>query len=508
MAVLEPRLAILDEIDSGLDIDALRVVARGVNALRRAGPARCCSSPTTSGCSNYVCPDRVHVMAGGRIVRSGGPELADELEQTGYAWVGRQPRAERASAAVDGRCRDAAPTRASRPGTCRAPREPRRGSPTRARRALARFARARLPHHAPRGLALHEPRAARAAVRSSRAAPSRVHGAPRALAARRPPAGAAARLRQRPLRAGALDARRRSPRARCSRASPRRSARARAVAPHLGRLARPDGHAFAAAQRGALARTARSCSCRAARGSRGPSSSSSCRPARGGPSARPPAHARRRGRGRARDDRRDSTSAGRAATSSTRSPSSSPRDGAASTHYKLQRESGAARSTCRRAAEQGRGSRARRALDRARRAARAQRAPTRARRRGRASATLNGLYMADGTQLVDTPHRGSTTRSRTAPASELYKGVLDGRARGVFDGRILSARTRRRPTRTRRTRTCCSPTTRSSTRSPQLEIFADDVKCGHGGDGRAARRGGALLPALARHRREARRAAC
>ena len=90
MAVLEPRLAILDEIDSGLDIDALRIVARGVNALRR--PDRAILLVTHyKRLLEYVRPDRVHVMAGGRIVRSGGPELADELEQTGYAWVAGAP---------------------------------------------------------------------------------------------------------------------------------------------------------------------------------------------------------------------------------------------------------------------------------------------------------------------------------------------------------------------------------------------------------------------------------
>jgi Fe-S cluster assembly ATP-binding protein len=86
MAVLEPKFAILDEIDSGLDIDALRVVARGVNALRR--PDRSVLLVTHyKRLLEYVRPDRVHVMAGGQIVRSGGPELADELERTGYAWA-------------------------------------------------------------------------------------------------------------------------------------------------------------------------------------------------------------------------------------------------------------------------------------------------------------------------------------------------------------------------------------------------------------------------------------
>ena len=86
MSLLEPSLAILDETDSGLDIDALKVVAEGVNALR---------SPTNSmlvithyqRLLDYIVPDFVHVLAGGRIVRSGGKELALELEETGYANV-------------------------------------------------------------------------------------------------------------------------------------------------------------------------------------------------------------------------------------------------------------------------------------------------------------------------------------------------------------------------------------------------------------------------------------
>ncbi len=92
MAVLEPRLAILDEIDSGLDIDALRVVARGVNALRRTDRAILLVTHYKR-LLEHVAPDVIHVMAAGRIVRSGGPELADELERTGYAWIGGVPEA-------------------------------------------------------------------------------------------------------------------------------------------------------------------------------------------------------------------------------------------------------------------------------------------------------------------------------------------------------------------------------------------------------------------------------
>jgi len=90
MAVLEPRLAILDEIDSGLDIDALRIISRGIDALRSQGRAIILVTHYQR-LLDYVVPDQVHVMAAGRIVKSGGRELAKELEQTGYAWVGDKP---------------------------------------------------------------------------------------------------------------------------------------------------------------------------------------------------------------------------------------------------------------------------------------------------------------------------------------------------------------------------------------------------------------------------------
>jgi Fe-S cluster assembly ATP-binding protein len=86
MAVLEPRLALLDETDSGLDIDALKVVANGVNALRR--PDRAIVVVTHyQRLLNYIVPDFVHVLSNGRIVRSGGKELALELEAKGYGWI-------------------------------------------------------------------------------------------------------------------------------------------------------------------------------------------------------------------------------------------------------------------------------------------------------------------------------------------------------------------------------------------------------------------------------------
>ena len=86
MAVLEPQLAILDETDSGLDIDALRIVAKGVNTLR--SPERAMIVVTHyQRLLNYIVPDFVHVLVNGRIVRSGGPELALELEEKGYAEI-------------------------------------------------------------------------------------------------------------------------------------------------------------------------------------------------------------------------------------------------------------------------------------------------------------------------------------------------------------------------------------------------------------------------------------
>ena len=86
MAILEPTLALLDETDSGLDIDALRIVSDGVNRLRRADNAIVLVTHYQR-LLNYITPDRVHVLLDGRIVRSGGPELALELEAQGYDWI-------------------------------------------------------------------------------------------------------------------------------------------------------------------------------------------------------------------------------------------------------------------------------------------------------------------------------------------------------------------------------------------------------------------------------------
>ena len=86
MALLEPKLAVLDETDSGLDIDALKIVAGGVNAMRGAGRAIVVVTHYQR-LLDYIVPDYVHVLSGGRIVKSGGKELALELEEKGYGWL-------------------------------------------------------------------------------------------------------------------------------------------------------------------------------------------------------------------------------------------------------------------------------------------------------------------------------------------------------------------------------------------------------------------------------------
>ncbi len=98
MAVLEPRLAIMDETDSGLDIDALKIVADGVNALRKKNPESAVLVVTHyQRLLNYIVPDFVHVLLNGRIVKSGGKELAQKLEAEGYDWIREESTARFAS---------------------------------------------------------------------------------------------------------------------------------------------------------------------------------------------------------------------------------------------------------------------------------------------------------------------------------------------------------------------------------------------------------------------------
>src|SRR6266545_2842311 len=94
MAVLDPKLAILDETDSGLDIDALRIVANGVNMLRSEKHSVLVITHYQR-LLKYLIPDHVHVLADGRIVKSGGKELAEELEQKGYEWIEQEVAAAR-----------------------------------------------------------------------------------------------------------------------------------------------------------------------------------------------------------------------------------------------------------------------------------------------------------------------------------------------------------------------------------------------------------------------------
>ena len=86
MAVLQPKLAILDETDSGLDIDALRIVAEGVNKLKTADNSTVVITHYQR-LLDYIKPDIIHILYKGRIVRTGGPELALELEKRGYDWI-------------------------------------------------------------------------------------------------------------------------------------------------------------------------------------------------------------------------------------------------------------------------------------------------------------------------------------------------------------------------------------------------------------------------------------
>ena len=97
MAVLEPKLALLDETDSGLDIDALRIVASGVNALRDKDRSMIVVTHYQR-LLDYIVPDFVHVLAHGKVIRSGGKELALELEKQGYGWIEKDPQEQQAAA--------------------------------------------------------------------------------------------------------------------------------------------------------------------------------------------------------------------------------------------------------------------------------------------------------------------------------------------------------------------------------------------------------------------------
>ena len=179
MAVLEPRLAILDETDSGLDIDALRIVADGVNKLKRPDNATIVVTHYQR-LLNYIVPDFVHVLANGRILKSGGKELALELEEKGYDWVTDRRRAAQAAGARDssrggddvdsGRREQRGRSRTSRRSISWRPRRRRPSRhPVAAPRGVRPVRRARVSDDEERGLALHERRAdRRPGVRAAR----------------------------------------------------------------------------------------------------------------------------------------------------------------------------------------------------------------------------------------------------------------------------------------------------------------------------------------------------
>ena len=147
MAVLEPRLAILDETDSGLDIDALRIVANGVNALRRPDNATIVVTHYQR-LLNYIMPDFVHVLAGGRIVKSGGKELAARARGRGYDWLVEGPRRSGRAREVQHYVDEFADVAATG-GRILA-------GPDSAAGGHRPVPRARVPYQARRGLALHE----------------------------------------------------------------------------------------------------------------------------------------------------------------------------------------------------------------------------------------------------------------------------------------------------------------------------------------------------------------
>ena len=458
MAVLEPRLAILDEIDSGLDIDALRIVARGVNALRRAGPRASSSSPTTSGSSSTSGRIGCTSWRAGGSSAPGGPELADELEQTGYAWVAGAARERRRRGSAIVNAAETSLLASFAPAGARA-----RLARRRARRRPRALPGARAADRAPRGLALHEPRRARRGVvrarapRATRRAPRR--SSPRAPAPAGPrlvfvngrldpalstrgalPQGAilsslADALRERPgpgpaATSAASPAPTRTPSSpptrRCSRTAGSSCSRAASA------LDAPLALVFVTdASAGPVAvhpRTLVVAERGRARDGRGGLPRPRRLPHERGHRARPRRRRVGRARARSRSSRRTRS------TSAASTPSRAPSRASPPTRSRSARGCRARRS--------GRGS-----------AARARRSPRTAStwRTARASPTTS---------------RGSSTTVPRCTTTESYKGILDGSARGVFAGPDPGAAGRAEDRRATSARPACSsPTTRSSTRS-------------------------------------------
>ena len=478
MAVLEPKLAILDETDSGLDIDALKLVADGVNALR--GPDRAIIVVTHyQRLLNYIVPDYVHVLSDGRIVKSGGKELALELEKKGYGWI--------ETGVVAGRSVDSAMTQRSREKLHPA-RSARGGrgrpalaaGPARSRRRALRRARVsrrcatrsggsptwrRLPRRLPPGA--DAPTVTRAESRRRRFTPTR-------------------RTRlvvvERPFRAGAVAAATACPRRPCRLAGgggrpnmPTWSSATRAT----GRL-RNDG--LRRVEHRLRRLTAPSCT--SPTGSSSTSRSTSVR--------HPPRLRARRSMSnlRALIVRRRSTARSRIVETYV---------GARRRPYFTNAVTEVfVGESARRRSLQGAAGEPRRVSHRQHaRARRPERATfsshsfslggklvrndvtAAARRRGRgvhAERSVSRRRRSAGRQ----PHDHRPRQARTARATRSTRASSAARRAPCSTARSSSARTRRRPTPSRPTARCCSPTTRSINTKPQLEIFADDVKCTHG----------------------------
>ena len=474
MAVLEPRLAILDEIDSGLDIDALRVVAEGVNALRR--PDRAILLVTHyQRLLEYIVPDHVHVMAGGPHRPFRRAELAHELEQTGLR-LGRRTRGRRGRAPEVRATVNAAETSLRRRLRAR-----RRASPpwlADARRAaLARFQALGLPtarHEDWRftSLAAHRRHPLRARP-GGRRPTARRRCSRRGAAA----GSAAARLRQRPARPGALDARR--PAARRDPREPRRGApratgpgpsptsagsprRTTTPSPPLNAALFEDG-GFVFLPRGAAVELPLHAPLPHRRRDKAPGAAA-------------PAHPRRRRGGQPRRRRGDVLgAAGRSLTNavtelvagatarSVDHCGSSARAPRPSTSVRLHVGAAAAERLRAHAFSLG-GASSRNELD-------SRLAGEGARVRARTGSTWRpATQHADHHTWVDHAVPRCTSRER-------YKGVLDGTRAACSTAASACSRTPRRPTRSSRTRNLLLSDDAMADTKPQLEIFADDVKC-------------------------------
>ena len=465
---------------------------------------------------DYIVPDFVHVLVDGRIVRSGGKEMALELEEKGYAWLEKEP--------------------AAAPAAGRGRRHDRRSPRTRTRCARASSA-------SPRPTPLATPPGCASGARPrSRASSRRACPRPRDEAWRHTPLGPLARARFEPAdargdpdpgvlapcpRDGLAGASTSSSSTGASRPSSRRRtagqprrrgrepARPAARRSRRGRraVARPRARTSAAAPSPTSTppspRTARSCVI-APGAVVEASRSTSLHVA--APAGRPRVAYLRTlvvaGRGsesrRGRDLRRRPTAA---ATSTNAVTEVVVGDGARVDHYKLQREGGrgAPRGDARRAAL-GRDARfsdhavslgaalSRNDIDVA--------STARA-----ASARSTGSSWLDGAPRLPTPTRGSTTRRRTARAASSTRASSTARRAASSTAWWWCAPARRRPTPCRRTGTCCSPARRSSTRRRSSRSCADDVKCKHGSTTGQLDAERPLLPALARDRRGRRRAA-